>query len=84
MEDKEETPYSLEDKHSEDGNDTNERNACSEGGEEIPPEIAENPDAEDPRLYSPLQEADRPDPEQRVQPEDESQEETTKDKKTTE
>lgn len=34
---------------------------------EIPPEVAENPDVEDPRLYSPMQEADRPAPEQRVE-----------------
>lgn len=40
------------------------------GGEkppEIPPEIAANPDVEDPRLYSPMQEADRPAPEERIE-----------------
>lgn len=34
---------------------------------EIPPEVAANPDVEDPRLYSPMQEADRPSPEERVE-----------------
>ncbi len=34
---------------------------------EIPPEIAENPDVEDPRLFSPIQEGDRPAPEKRLE-----------------
>jgi len=55
----------------------------SEGGEEIPPEVAENPDAEDPRLYSPLQEADRPAPELRIQPEEETKEETKEEQEET-
>jgi len=33
----------------------------------IPPEVSANPDVEDPRLYSPMQEADRPSPEQRTE-----------------
>jgi hypothetical protein len=33
-------------------------------------EIEENPDLEDPRLYSPLQEPDRPAPEERIQNEE--------------
>jgi hypothetical protein len=35
-------------------------------------EIEENPDLEDPRLYSPLQEPDRPAPEEREQDEETS------------
>lgn len=34
---------------------------------DIPPEVAANPDVEDPRLYSPMQEADRPSPEERIE-----------------
>ena len=41
--------------------------ASAETDEEQPPEVEENPDVEDPRLFSPLQEADRPSTEQRIQ-----------------
>jgi hypothetical protein len=37
-------------------------------------EIDENPDLEDPRLYSPIQEPDRPDPSERTHEKDESKE----------
>jgi len=47
---------------------------------QIPSEIAENPDVEDPRLYSPMQEADRPAPEERVE-QTEVKEETAGDDK---
>lgn len=49
---------------------------------EIPPEVAENPDVEDPRLYSPMQEADRPSPEERVEQVKESTGETDEEKPT--
>lgn len=48
-----------------------EQEKSSKNGEEtpseIPPEIAENPDVEDPRLFSPIQEGDRPAPEKRLE-----------------
>jgi hypothetical protein len=47
---------------------------------EISPEIAENPDVEDPRLYSPMQEADRPAPEERIEQVEESTGETGEEK----
>jgi hypothetical protein len=56
------------------------------GGEkpsEISPEVAENPDVEDPRLYSPMQEADRPAPEERIDQVEESTGETGEEKPTT-
>jgi len=46
---------------------------------EIPPEIAQNPDVEDPRLFSPIQEADRPAPEQRLEQVEEKTEEPGED-----
>jgi hypothetical protein len=51
------------------------------GGEkpsEIPPGVAENPDVEDPRLYSPMQEADRPSPEERVEQAEEKEQSNAK------
>ena len=50
--------------------------ASDSGGEkpsEIPPEVAANPDVEDPRLFSPMQEPDRPAPEKRVEQTDEKE-----------
>ena len=57
--------------------------ASDSGGDkpsEIPPEVAENPDVEDPRLFSPMQEADRPAPEKRIEQVEESAGETGEEK----
>ena len=47
---------------------------------EIPPEVAENPDVEDPRLFSPMQEPDRPEPEKRVEQAEVQEEGSVEDK----
>ena len=61
-----------------------EREKTSKSSEEtpaeIPPEIAENPDVEDPRLFSPIQEADRPAPEERLEQVEEKAKESGEDR----
>ena len=60
-----------------------EQEKTSKNGEEtppaIPPKIAENPDVEDPRLFSPIQEGDRPAPEKRLEQSEKKAEESSGD-----
>ena len=66
----EETKGIIDDKHP-DSNESGDNESLTESEREKErkkkqSEIDENPDLEDPRLYSPLQEPDRPDPTERT------------------
>ena len=66
----EETKGIIDDKHP-DSNESGDKESPTESEQEKErkkkqSEIEENPDLEDPRLYSPLQEPDRPDPTERT------------------